>query len=97
MADPTLVVNVRIQRYDVFIGRPSKWGSPYTHLRGETLARYLVRTRAEAVEMYRDWIQTQPQLLAALHELKGKRLGCYCRDDGPCHGHILAELADAVP
>lgn len=94
----TLVVNSHVNVFDVFIGRPSKWGNPYSHLT-DSLARYIVRTREEAVEMYRDWVQTQPHLMAALVELKGKRLGCPgCNPDRQmCHGHILAELADALP
>jgi len=95
---PTLVVNARIQKYDVLIARPSRWGNPWSHLMLEgTLARFKVATRAEAVEKYREWIQAQPELLAALHTLKDKRLGCFCPEDLPCHGHVLAELADALP
>jgi len=37
------------------------------------------------------WIGTQPELLAALPELKDKVLGCYCKPED-CHGDILAEL-----
>ena len=96
MTQPTLVVNVRVQRYDVLITRPTRWGNPYSHFQADGV-RYLVRNRAEAVAMYREWILTQPELLAALPELRGKKLGCTCADDGPCHGHVLAELADALP
>jgi hypothetical protein len=53
-------------------------------------------TREEAVEKYREWIPTQPQLLAQLWILKGKRLGCYCAPL-PCHGDVLCELAEAIP
>jgi hypothetical protein len=49
-----------------------------------------------AIAAYADWIQTQPQLLAALPELKGKTLGCWCKPQA-CHGDILARLADALP
>ena len=93
---PTLVVNVRVQDYDVFIARPSIWGNPYSNL-ANTRAQFRVATREQAVEKYRAWIQTQPQLLARLHELRGKRLGCFCAEGKPCHGHVLAELADALP
>lgn len=92
---PTLVVNIRVQAYDVYIARPSCWGNPWSHL-SSTTARFRVATREEAVEKYRAWIQTQPQLLARLHELRGKRLGCWCPESKPCHGHVLAELADGV-
>ena len=93
--NPTLVVNARIQKYDIYIGRPSRFGNPYSHL-ANTLAKFQVATREEAVAKYREWIQTQPRLLAELHTLKGKRLGCLCPEDKPCHGWVLAELADAT-
>lgn len=92
---PTLVVNRRIEDYDVYIGRPSKWGNPFSHVRSH-FARETTRTRDEAVEKYAAWIQTQPQLLSSLHELRGKRLGCWCAPNR-CHGEILADLADALP
>ena len=28
-------------------------------------------------------------------ELRGLRLGCWCQQPGPCHGHNLCEVADA--
>lgn len=91
---PTLVINRRTgARYDVYIGRPSKWGNPFSHLPSQFATT--VATRNEAIARYREWIQTQPQLLASLHELKGKVLGCWC-DPMPCHGHVLADLADGL-
>jgi hypothetical protein len=92
----TKVVNIhKKEPYDVYIGRgkESKWGNPFTHLGGKTLAEFKVATREEAIEKYREWIKTQPELLASLGELKGKRLGCFCKPDS-CHGDVLAELAD---
>lgn len=90
----TVAVNLRVDPYDIYIGRPSKWGNPFSHL-PSTLAQFKVNSRAEAVERFREWIQTQPELLADLHELKGKRLGCFCKPQS-CHGDILAELADSI-
>jgi len=46
--------------------------------------------------MYRkikQWFFTQPELIAAIPELKGKVLGCWCKPKA-CHGNFLAELAD---
>jgi hypothetical protein len=82
---------------DVYIGRGSKWGNPFTHLNrvAERPGITLVETREDAIERYAAWVQTQPQLLAALPELCGKRLVCYCHPL-PCHGDVLAELADRV-
>lgn len=82
----TLVVNSRKEPYDVYIGRPSKWGNPFSLKR---------MTRDEVIARYREWIKYHPELLADLHELKGKRLGCFCKPSA-CHGDVLAELADAL-
>ena len=72
--------------HDVYIGRPSKWGNPFAIGRDGT--------RLDVIAKYREWIKSQPELIAALPELQGKRLGCYCAPLA-CHGHVLAELADA--
>lgn len=81
----TRVVHYKKEDYDEFVGRPSKWGNPFiVGLHG---------THLECIEQHRKWIFTQPKLLAELHELRGRRLGCYCAP-ARCHGDILAELAD---
>lgn len=84
----TRVVHVD-QPYDVFIGRPSKWGNPFVVGRDG-------KTREEVIAKYEAWIKTQPALLAALPELRGKRLACPCTRGRPkpCHGAVLARLAD---
>ena len=83
----TTVVHFR-DGCDVKIMRPGKWGNP-SHLFDES-------KRAEVIQEYREWIAGQPKLLASLGELKGKRLGCCCAPK-PCHGDVLAELANALP
>jgi hypothetical protein len=80
------VVHCRKADYEVYIGRPSKWGNPYRIKKGEP--------RKVCIARYREWIMQQPELLAAVGELKGKVLGCWCKPLA-CHGDILAELADA--
>jgi hypothetical protein len=77
----------------VYIGRPSKWGNPYTHLAGKTRAQFHVDTVEEAVTAYRRWVMAQPELVAALPELRGQDLICWCKP-GPCHGDVLLELAN---
>lgn len=91
MSSP-LVVHFKKSPFDVYIGRPSKWGNPFSHLDG-TLAEWKVATRKEAVQKFREWLLLQPELMAALPELKGKILGCWCAPKY-CHGEILAELAN---
>jgi hypothetical protein len=89
----TRVVHCKKEPFDVYIGRPSKWGNPFSHLQG-TLAKFKVATREEAIEKYVEWIQGQDALLADIKsELKGKVLGCWCKPKD-CHGDILLELAN---
>lgn len=83
----TRVVHFKKAEYDVYIGRPSKWGNPFKLKKGESREACLAR--------YREWLLSQPELMASLHELKGKTLGCWCKPLS-CHGDILAELADAA-
>lgn len=88
-----MVVHFKRGSFDVYVGRPTKWGNPYSHKEG-TKAQFKVDTREEAIAAYRMWI-TQGDgmhLLADLHELKGKILGCWCAPK-PCHADVLAELA----
>lgn len=91
----TTVVHCKKDAYDVYIGRPSKWGNPFTHLKKNTRAEFLVESREAAIEAYRKWIKKQPDLLEDLHELKGKILACWCKPQA-CHGNVLAEMADAL-
>jgi len=86
MAHP-LVVHRR-DPHDVYIGRPGKWGNPFVIGRDGD--------RGQVIARYREWIMTQPRLLAALGELRGKRLGCFCAP-AACHGDVLAELANRDP
>jgi len=88
------VVHCKRQDYDVYIGRPSKWGNPFSHKEG-TLARFRVASRQEAIQRHKEWILTQTELLKDLHELKGMTLGCWC-SPLPCHGDTLAEMADKL-
>ena len=83
----TTVVHCKKHPYDVYIGRPSKWGNPFAI--GQD------GTRDEVIEKYRQYILASPELMADLEELKGKRLGCWCRPL-PCHGDVLVELINAL-
>ncbi len=84
----TTVVHCKRHPYDIYIGRPGPWGNPFTI--GPD------GTREEVIAKYAAWLRTQPRLLALLPTLRGKRLGCWCAPQ-PCHGDILAELADNPP
>ena len=79
----TWVVHCKRERYDVYIGRPSKWGNPYVIGRDGT--------REQVIAKYRAWVLRRPELVAALGELRGKVLGCWCAPQ-PCHGDVLVDL-----
>lgn len=90
------VVNRRTAEFDVYIGRGSRWGNPYSHKSG-TLAQFVVGSRDEAIAAYRQWlwaeIQAQRITLEDLAQLDGKRLGCYCKPLS-CHGDVLVQAVE---
>jgi hypothetical protein len=79
----TRVVNIHHEPYDVLICRPSKWGNPF-----EITDKC---PREKAIRKYEVHVRRRPDLIAALPELAGKRLGCHC-DPFPCHGQVLIRL-----
>ena len=79
----TKLVHCKKEKYDVYIGRPSKWGNPFVIGRDGS--------REEVIEKYRQWILQQPKLLNDLKELENKVLGCWCYPNN-CHGDILISL-----
>ena len=86
------VVNCNREEYDVYVGRPSKFGNPYSHIPGA--APWPVECREHAITLYEEWIRSQPELMAAAKkELKGKVLGCHCKPLD-CHGEILLKIAN---
>ncbi|HZF19457.1 MAG TPA: DUF4326 domain-containing protein [Burkholderiales bacterium] len=80
------VVHCRMEPYDVYIGRPSKWGNPFLLGRDGS--------REQIIEKYRGWLSVhRPDLLKDVGTLRGKVLGCFCAPL-PCHGDVLMELAN---
>lgn len=47
-----------------------------------------------AVDAHALWIVEQPALMAALGELRGRDLVCWCPLDRPCHVGTLLRLAN---
>lgn len=60
--------------------------------------------RAECIELFRadfeDRLEDDDEFRAAVANLKGEVLGCWCQrleDDGPaCHGEVVAEWAERL-
>jgi hypothetical protein len=81
------VVHCKRSKHDVYIGRPSKWGNPFEIGKDGD--------RETVIRKYREWVVTQPHLMAALPELSGKVLGCWCAPQA-CHGDVLVSLANVA-
>jgi hypothetical protein len=95
----TKVINVKTDKDRgpnfLYIGRAnpryglkkSKWANPFKPGKDGT--------RDEVMARYREWITRGEgqHLLADLHELRGKTLGCWCKPEA-CHGDILVELLE---
>ena len=81
------VVHCKKEKYDIYIGRPTKWGNPFQIGKDGN--------RKQVIEKYQQWISNNPELLACLPELKNKVLGCWCH---PllCHGDVLIKLVNKV-
>eukprot|EP01080_Neovahlkampfia_damariscottae_P008780 gene8780-728_t len=84
----TTVVHCKKSSYDVFIGRPSKWGNPFV-IGKEGMSR------SDVIEKFEEYLLGNKDLMADLHELKGKVIACYCSPEA-CHGDILAKYANKL-
>ena len=93
------VINKRLATIEelaeaVYVGRPSKWGNPFSHLPG-TAAQWQVNSREQAIELYRQWILGKVGMVEMIRrELRGKHLVCWCAPL-PCHANVLLEIANA--
>ena len=82
------VVNKYKEQFDVYIGRArgprGKWGNPFSE-----------GTREENIAKFEEYLVNNKELMQDLHELKDKRLGCFCKPKA-CHGDILKKYAEMV-
>jgi hypothetical protein len=95
----------------VYVGRPTKWGNPFSW-RAAAEVGY-GDGRGAAVDAFRGWLlrgedwgipkdHTRESLAARRQaildnfaELRGRDLACWCPLDKPCHADVLLELANA--
>lgn len=76
----TSVVNIKDSKYDIYVGRGSKWGNPFKITKK--------RDRNDVCDMYTEYF-FDIGLVHHIHELKDKILGCHCKPDR-CHADFLA-------
>ena len=90
--------------YDVYIGRGigttnERWGRPCLWGNGFKIQGSNTSTaRQTAANRHREWLHRPEQADlrdAVRRELRGLRLGCWCEQWCPCHGHNLCAVADA--
>lgn len=98
----TKVVHFKKEEFDVYIGRPTVYGNPWS-TKEDSIAENIVETREEAVQNYYDWLrgvkhedfaqEKRQKILDSIPILKGKRLGCWCKPK-LCHGDALVAIID---
>lgn len=103
----TIVVNLRKDKYDVYIGRSRKgkdgyFGNPIVVGR-KCVCGILHNTAGSTIDCFKryfyDRLEKDTQFKEAVGLLKGLRLGCFCVDEygkGLCHGKVIASYLDGV-
>jgi hypothetical protein len=88
------IVHCKKEAHDVYIGRPSIWGNPFTHdKKNVRRGMILVESREKAIELYEIYVRDKVERkeLLDLKEIAGKTLGCWCAPKS-CHGDVLVKL-----
>jgi len=80
------VVHCKKQHFDIYIGRPSKWGNPFEIGKDGD--------RQQVIDKFRNYILNS-ELLYDIMELDGKILGCWCSPKA-CHGDVLVEIIEEI-
>ena len=88
----TRVVNIRQSEFDVFIGRPGRWGNPFRI--GPD------GSREDVIIKHKEWLdgvrksrsgRNPPTKDEIRKYLQGKRLGCFCAPKA-CHGDNYVKI-----
>jgi hypothetical protein len=99
--NPTVVVNLRRDEYDVYVGRPGKgmsgyFGNPVRRGSPCPECEALHQTRGSTLDCFEAYarrrIERDPEYRSRVLALWGKRLGCFCKPSR-CHGDTLRDLA----
>jgi hypothetical protein len=87
------VINIKSgEPYDVYIGRGSPYGNPYSHIPGK--GKFPVDSREDAIKLYEEYVRERPELIDLIKKkLKNKVLCCHCKPL-KCHGDILLKIAN---
>ena len=91
---PYVYIGRAVQIYGrVIIPETSKWHNP-RHLKDKND----MTERLEVIRWHKEEYLPGSGLLDQIHELKDKILGCWCKKPKalPCHGDVLAKLANSL-
>ena len=79
----------------VYVGRPTKWGNPFTHAK----ASVLTQSYKKYITGFGDYTSA-PKPLDRTEEIKrelnGKNLACLCKLNQPCHASVLLKIANSL-
>jgi len=98
----TRVVNIYKDYCDVYIGRAGKghdgyFGNPVVLGRVCPVCYKVHNSRGSTLECYKkyfyDRIERDLEFKHKILELKGKRLGCFCKPN-PCHGDVITQYIE---
>lgn len=96
MSLPTKVVNLYKEHYDVYIGRAGKGQDGYF---GNPIRLQKGQSRGETIAAYKQYfyarLASDTEFKQRIHELKGKRLGCFCKPNA-CHGDVIVEYLNTL-
>jgi hypothetical protein len=91
MIEHAKVVNIRKEKCDVYIGRPSIFGNPFEIGKDGT--------REEVINKFYSYfyhrLYHDMEFVNKVKELQGKKLGCFCAPL-PCHGDIIVKFLDQL-
>lgn len=87
-AVPGRVVHCKREAFEVYIGRPSKFGNPWRVTNEASRPRAIGQFESYA----RERVAMQPEFAESVKALHGKVLGCWCAPKA-CHGDVLLKLA----
>lgn len=83
----TVVVNCKVDPYDVLIDRTTEFGNPFKIGTHGNRARVLWLARAHFTQRFKEEPEFREKVLA----LEGKVLGCHCKPLA-CHGDIFVDI-----
>lgn len=101
------VKGYRMPPNTISVARPGRWGNPY-HVVPCGEKSFSVIYKSDGLELMIAWALPEDMALqlaidrfeegvnieAAIKQLKGKNLSCFCPLDKPCHADVLLKIAN---